>query len=64
MTTKSQMLMVRLTPELKAALKMAAVKERRSVNNLVELLISKHCESEGILPETHMSVEHPPLSKK
>lgn len=64
MTTKSQMLMVRLTPELKDALKMAAIKERRSINNLVELLISKHCESEGILPKPKSSVEHQPLSKE
>lgn len=47
-TTKTETLMVRLRPALKEALKKAAEKDHRSISNLVELLITNHCDAEGI----------------
>lgn len=48
-TTKSETLMVRLQPALKAALREAAEQEHRTVSNLVEHLIACHCERVGVL---------------
>jgi hypothetical protein len=46
--TKISTLNLRIDPRLKAAVKEAAVREHRSVANMVEMLIRRHCETNGI----------------
>lgn len=49
---KTTTLNLRIDPALKEAARVAALHEHRSVANLVELLIRRHCEATGIpIPE-------------
>lgn len=49
---KTSTLNLRIDPALKEAARVAALREHRSVANLVELLIRRHCETTGIpIPE-------------
>ena len=49
---KTAALNIRINPNLKEALRIAAKSDHRSVANMVEMLIINHCESEGIsIPE-------------
>ena len=49
---KTATLNLRIDPAIKEAVKEAAELERRSVANLIEVLITEHCESVGItIPE-------------
>ena len=45
---KTATLNLRIDPSLKEALRIAADAEHRSVANMVETLIRKHCEQNGI----------------
>jgi hypothetical protein len=45
---KTATLNLRIDPSLKEALRMAAEAEHRSVANMVENLIRKHCQQAGI----------------
>jgi len=45
---KTATLNLRIDPSLKEALRMAAEVEHRSVANMVEHLIRKHCQQKGI----------------
>lgn len=45
---RSETLIVRLPPGLKAALRDAAALDHRSLSNLVEHLIATHCAAAGI----------------
>lgn len=50
--TKTSTLNLRIDPTLKEAARVAALREHRSVANLVEWLIREHCEATGIeIPE-------------
>jgi hypothetical protein len=50
--TKTATLNLRIDPLVKDAVKVAAAKDQRSVANLLELLIRKHCKEIGIpVPE-------------
>jgi hypothetical protein len=50
--TKIATLNLRIAPGLKDAVRRAADKEHRSVANMVEVLIRRHCTQEGIaIPE-------------
>ena len=43
---------IRIDPDIKEAIRIAAKRDRRSVANMVEILILKHCEEVGIsIPE-------------
>lgn len=43
---------LRIDPDLKEAARVAARREHRSVANLIEILIRRHCDAEGIaIPE-------------
>lgn len=57
---KTSTLNLRIDPALKEAARIAALHEHRSVANLVELLIRRHCEAAGIpIPEqSELFVEH------
>jgi len=46
--TKTATLNLRIDPFLKEALRVAAMQEHRSIANMVEVMIRKHCETEGI----------------
>ncbi len=49
---KTATLNLRIDPVLKEAVRVAAQREHRSVANLVEVLIRRHCEEAGIpIPE-------------
>ena len=49
---KDATLNLRVSPELKAAVKDAAAREHRSVANLIEWLVRRHCAEAGIpIPE-------------
>ena len=49
---KTAALNIRIDPDFKEAIRVAADRERRSVANMVEMLILKHCEEVGIsIPE-------------
>lgn len=50
--TKISTLNLRIEPELKEAVKKAAAREHRSVANMVEMLIRRHCDQSNIrIPE-------------
>lgn len=50
--TKVATLNLRIDPALKEALRIAALRDHRSIANLVEVLIRRHCETNGIsIPE-------------
>ena len=46
--TKISTLNLRISPALKDAVREAAAREHRSVANMVEVLIRRHCEDSGI----------------
>jgi hypothetical protein len=50
--TKISTLNLRINPSIKDAVREAASREHRSVANMVEVLIRRHCDQEGItIPE-------------
>ncbi len=50
--TKISTLNLRINPAVKEAVREAAAMEHRSVANMVEVLIRRHCDQEGItIPE-------------
>ncbi len=50
--TKISTLNLRINPVIKEAVRAAAAIEHRSVANMVEVLIRRHCDQEGIaIPE-------------
>ena len=50
--TKISTLNLRVNPAIKEAVREAAAREHRSVANMVEVLIRRHCDQEGIaIPE-------------
>jgi hypothetical protein len=50
--TKIATLNLRIDPGVKEAVREAADKEHRSVANMIEMLIRRHCDSSGIvIPE-------------
>lgn len=50
--TKVSTLNLRIEPGLKEAVREAAAREHRSVANMVEMLIRRHCDRSGIsIPE-------------
>ncbi len=56
--SKTATLNLRIDPRIKEAARVAALREHRSVANLIEVLIRKHCEASGIsIPEQHALFE-------
>ncbi len=52
--TKTATRNLRIDPRLKEAARIAAQRDHRSIANLIEVLIRKHCEANGIsIPEQH-----------
>lgn len=49
---KTATLNLRVNPNIKEAIRIAAKKEHRSIANMIEMLIRNHCEQVGIsIPE-------------
>jgi hypothetical protein len=49
---KTATLNLRIDPVIKEAVRLAAERDHRSVANMIELLIRRHCEANGIpIPE-------------
>jgi hypothetical protein len=46
--TKISTLNLRISPSIKEAVRQAAAREHRSVANMVEVLIRRHCDRAGI----------------
>jgi hypothetical protein len=52
--SKTATLNLRIDPRIKEAARIAALRDHRSIANLIEVLIRKHCEANGIsIPEQH-----------
>lgn len=49
--TKISTLNLRIEPSLKDAVRAAAAREHRSVANMIEMLIRRHCDQSGIIIE-------------
>lgn len=48
MTSRSTNLNLRISPNIREALKLAAQRDHRSVSNMVEYMIVQYCETNGI----------------
>jgi hypothetical protein len=49
---KTTTLNLRVDPVIKEAIRLAALRDNRSIANMIEVLIRKHCEETGIpIPE-------------
>lgn len=60
--TKISTLNLRVNPSIKQAVRKAAAREHRSVANMVEVLIRRHCDAAGIeISEREPS--EPPVNK-
>ena len=64
--SRTAILNLRIEPALKDALRIAAEREHRSVANMVEWLVRRHCAKAGIsIPEqTAFSLEEPSGRKR
>lgn len=57
---KTAALNIRIDPDLKEAIRVAAKREHRSVANMMETLIIQHCDRVGIsIPEQQALFEEP-----
>lgn len=57
--TKTAVMTLRVSPQIKAAAERAAERDHRSVTSLIEVLILKHCKTLDIDPETPEPEETP-----
>lgn len=48
MERKTETLNLRVSPELKELIRLAAYREHRTLANLVEVLVRQHCDEQGI----------------
>ena len=61
--TKTSVMTLRVSPEVKAAAELAAERDHRSVTSLIEVLILNHCKSMNIQPPTIEPKETPNESR-
>lgn len=54
---KSQAVNLRMTPEIKQMLRLAADRERRTISNMVEVLILAYCQQHEIEAKVEIEVE-------
>jgi hypothetical protein len=60
MTGKTEAVSVRVEPKIKAALLAAAEHERRSIANMVEVMVLTFCRERGIeIPDLQVVVQEP-----
>lgn len=48
MERKTETLNLRVTPELKELIRLAAEREHRTIGNFIEVLVRTHCETQSI----------------
>ena len=60
MVRKSETLNLRVSPEFKELVRVAAEHESRSISNLLEVLVRDYCRRKGVATET----ETPPTEAK
>lgn len=48
MERKTETLNLRVSPELKELIRLAADREHRTLANFIEVLVRKHCDEQGI----------------
>ena len=53
MERKTETLNLRVTPELKELLRLASLREHRTLSNMVEFLVRGHCELHQIVAPPH-----------
>ncbi|MFS2204071.1 DUF1778 domain-containing protein [Variovorax sp. Varisp36] len=51
MERKTETLNLRVTPELKELIRIAAEQDRRTIANFIEVLVRQHCRAQGVNPE-------------
>ncbi len=51
MERKSETLNLRVTPELKTLVRLAAERERRTLSNFLEVLVRQYCTEHGVTVE-------------
>ena len=62
---KTAALNIRINPDVKEAIRLAARRQNRSVANMMETLIIQHCEEVGItIPEQQILFEEPPTNER
>ena len=54
---KTATLTFRMDPDLKEALRLAAERERRSITNMIEVLIQEYCRENGVPIESTDAME-------
>lgn len=62
MASKSEMVSVRVGPDIKAALQEAARREMRSTANMIEVMVLAYCRQQGYPAEQCSQVEPPSFS--
>lgn len=64
-TAKTEVVSVRVEPNIKAALQAAAKQERRSLANMVEVMVLKFCHDNGIAaPDIGAPAQKPAIKAK
>ena len=49
MELKTETLNLRVTPEVKELVRLAAEKQHRTISNFVEVLVREHCQVQGVV---------------
>lgn len=58
---KTEVINLRMSPRLKELLRLAAARERRTLSNMLEVLIEDFCKDHGITPAAGTQVSAPPV---
>lgn len=53
---KTEVVNLRMSPRVKALLRIAATRERRTLSNMLEVLIENYWQERGLDPETEVEV--------
>jgi uncharacterized protein (DUF1778 family) len=54
---KSEVVNLRMSPRVKELLRRAAAHERRTLSNMLEVLIEDYCETKGLVLENNQTAE-------
>lgn len=55
MERKTETLNLRVSPELKELIRLAAEREHRTLSNFIEVLVREHCHEQGIKAQARKS---------
>lgn len=62
--TKTEVISVRVPPDIKAALALAAEAERRSLASMLEVMVLEYCRAHGYAPSPVASVGKSKLGRR